>query len=384
VEETTMMAFVPGTGPSLRPWGLIGAVILTLAIERFGLHNNPAFLSMHAANWQFADRYVESRSRGSDILCFGDSLLKFGLLPPVLRAQTGLSSYNFAVTVGPAPASYFLFRRALEHGAHPKAVLVDYVGGIQKEGPSSPTLKYPWADLLRMHEAFELAWVSGQADLFTRTMLGRMFPSYKDRFELRARILAALRGVANDRAVAIAVFRRNWKTNDGGQANVKVAFEDPPPPQGSTKSTWTCDPINEIFIRRFMALASEHKIPVYWVIPPLSPMAQVHNTYHGDDQRFVDFVGRMQASFPNVVVLDGRPSGLDRTFFIDDRHLDLDGAAALTAGIGDVLARRLPEKQRGPRWIELTKLSTRPGDIAVEDRRQSSAVFKVRMGGSRR
>jgi hypothetical protein len=42
-----MIASVPSTGRSLNPWGPIGAVILTLAIDRLGLQNNPAFLGAH-------------------------------------------------------------------------------------------------------------------------------------------------------------------------------------------------------------------------------------------------------------------------------------------------------------------------------------------------
>jgi hypothetical protein len=44
-------------------------------------------LSIHPANWQFADQEIESRSHGRDFLGFGDRLMKFGVFPSVLRRQ---------------------------------------------------------------------------------------------------------------------------------------------------------------------------------------------------------------------------------------------------------------------------------------------------------
>jgi len=69
-----------------------------------------------------------TRRVAHDVLCFGDSQMKFGIAPHVVAARTGRPAYNLAIVGGQPPASYFLLRRALEAGARPSAVLFDLQG----------------------------------------------------------------------------------------------------------------------------------------------------------------------------------------------------------------------------------------------------------------
>lgn len=357
------------------PWGFLGALVLILGIDRCGMRDNPAHHSEHAANWQYAARAVERHASGHEVLGFGDSLLKFGLLPSVIQSQTGLSTYNFAATLGPAPASYFLLRRALNQGARPKAIVVDFMGGIQQEGPTSEKLPYPWAELLRASEAIDLAWHSSNPELFTRTILEQWIHSYKDRFEVQARIQNHLQGVAHERAGVIALLRNHWSRNRGAQVNVKASFVDLDPPEGPERSRWSCHPVNERYIHRFMALALQYRIPVYWVIPPVSPMMQQHDTYRGESLRFDAFVKRTQGSFSNLFVIDGRNSGLDRTYFVDHRHLDHDGGAILSAGIGEVIANGLMRGAKQTRWTSLPDLTAMKYALVAENSKSSITIL---------
>jgi hypothetical protein len=218
-------------------------------------------------------------------------------------------------------------------------------------------------------EALDLAWTARDSELFGRIVLARLFPSCRSRYEIREHLLASLRGKRQDNAMSLLVSRLNWNRNDGAQAHFKHEFKDLPPPAPGPhlQSDWACDPVNERYIHRFLKLAADHKIRVYWLIAPLCPTAQAHLEHRGDDDRYREFVEKTQAAYPNVVVIDGRRPGLDRTFFFDDRHLDRDGASALSAGIGEIITRRELAGADSPRWETLSHVDERPVAIAVED-----------------
>ena len=110
-----------------RPSGLIGAVGLILAIEALvgqtGGTTQPR--TRLSSSYQSAVQAASGPEGRADILCFGDSLVKLGILPRVLEARLGSSAYNLAVLGGQAPGSYFLLRRVLEHGHRPRAAFAE-------------------------------------------------------------------------------------------------------------------------------------------------------------------------------------------------------------------------------------------------------------------
>ncbi len=99
------------------PWGLVGMTVLVVAVELLLVEGNPECAGNVALSWKYKGRRVERAARERQVLCFGDSMVNFGVIPRMIETHTGYPAYNLAVHSGPAPASYFLFRRALESGA---------------------------------------------------------------------------------------------------------------------------------------------------------------------------------------------------------------------------------------------------------------------------
>src|SRR4051794_23517903 len=93
------------------PWGLLGMLALVGAVERTVIRGNLALRNGRAESWGRTARDVKP-ARGCDVLLFGDSLVKSGLIPRALGRGTGRSTFNLAVVGGSAPSSYFLLRRA--------------------------------------------------------------------------------------------------------------------------------------------------------------------------------------------------------------------------------------------------------------------------------
>ena len=98
------------------PWGLIGMIPFVWAIEGFTTRHAADFLGTHPGVGGRPRSPLEAETAGRDLLIFGDSQVKFGLLPGVIEKRTGLSGYNLAVLGGMPASSYGLLRGALQSG----------------------------------------------------------------------------------------------------------------------------------------------------------------------------------------------------------------------------------------------------------------------------
>src|SRR5947209_3764488 len=101
------------------PIGFLGMVVAVAACERFTARHELEFMRQDNWEWRLSARAASEYVKTADVLCFGSSLVKLGLAPKVIERATGGSVYNLGMCACPAPASYFLFRRALESGARP-------------------------------------------------------------------------------------------------------------------------------------------------------------------------------------------------------------------------------------------------------------------------
>src|SRR5947209_2918687 len=133
------------------PCGLLGMVALVVAVESFVVRHELDFMPWGTSAWVVADRASRREAPGSEFLFLGDSLVKMGLLPLVVEAETGRRAYNLGICAAQAPVPYFMLRRVLEAGARPAAVVVDYKPNLLVGGPRD--FGRNWAELLTPREA---------------------------------------------------------------------------------------------------------------------------------------------------------------------------------------------------------------------------------------
>lgn len=358
------------------PTGLAGMLGLVAAIELVVARFDADRAAVVPLDWREARRAANREAPGCEVLCFGDSQVKKGLLPRVVQDRLGRPAYNLAVLGGQAPSSYVLLCRALAAGARPRAIVIGFFPGLLASDTRINVRQ--WPELLEARECLELAWASRDPRLFASVTLGLLSPSFKDRDQIRAHILAALRGEAGRTRAEILPYRRNWRINAGAQvAPRNPNFRDDAPPAASIRGVWKCKPENAAYIRRFLALADTHHLPVFWLMPTISPNWQARREQEGLDAAYTRFIRSIQAEFPRLIVIDGRRAGLDRTLFCDPAHLDSRGAVVLSTGVSDILRRYSRGVATGPRWVELPAYRGGLDDIALEDVDQSRAALKL-------
>ena len=144
----------------------------------------------------------------------------------MLQERTGRAAYNLAVVGGSAPSSYFLLRRALDAGARPSTIVVNFNHELLSHGPASKTRSYPLDHLLDLRETVELCWSARDPDLFAAITLARLLPSVQCRGEARANVQLMLRGEKSDRAGIMLLLFRNWNFNKGAMIDPKGSFQD--------------------------------------------------------------------------------------------------------------------------------------------------------------
>jgi hypothetical protein len=357
------------------PLGLLGTIGLLIAVESFLARNEEVdFSTVWATGWRYSKRRA-NHTAGYDLLCIGDSLVKFGVVPKVLEQELGLRTTNLAMCVGQPPAAFSVLKRSLRSGARPKAIVVDFTEHLLSSGPRK-NLRH-WPELLTSAECAELAWTAGDKVFFAQLMLGKLVPSIKDRGEIRAGTLAALQGKRTEDRDAIGAFLRNWSVNDGAQPISKLSqlapsdawFKDVYP------SHWKCHPVNAIYIERFLELASSHQIKVFWLLPPYRHAFQELCEKNGVDHDFERGIRRVLSRFPSVVVLDGRKAAYpDSVYGGDPIHLDFEGATAFTEDVAVMIKECLTKKRSESRWLAMPDYRERPRHPSVEDLNQSRMI----------
>lgn len=361
------------------PWGLLGMTLFVLVIERSLAHNHEALATNQKLEWMITSRAVRREAPRSQILCFGDSLVKVGLAPTVLEHRSGKPSYNFALSGGQTPASYFLLRRALRVGARPTAILVDFKWtGLQDEPRNNeqllPELAGPW-------DFLDLAWTARDASLFASLMVAKFLPSALDRYQIRSVICARLKGeppgsanagtCVRDLVVNRGAFRAEPNPRNEGQVDLANKHLIP--------DDWHPHPVATIYLKRFVSLAQERGICVFWLMPPVIPELQTIRERNRTDYAFIQFARRIQDQFPNLVVVDGRSAGYPHTVFVDTTHLDRLGAVVFTDQIVSVVERALSRGPTGARWIALPRYKERPAGDDSEQSAQAVAAASQRV-----
>jgi hypothetical protein len=358
--------------------GVLMAVERSLARPELEFTRDPMTLA-----WRASDRATRGGGPRAVVLCFGDSLVKLGVQPRVLEADLGRSAYNLAIPGATAPAGSFLLRRILASGARPRAVVVDFDSSMLTSPPRE-TLEY-WPELVGPRELLDLCWNAHDPRLFGCVGLARLLPSVRFRRAIRDGVQAAIEGRACTQPDTLLAHLRNWRVNGGATAATPRA--GPPivserPGAAIVRGSWQPYPANAAYVRRFLDLAAAHRLPVFWLLPPLSPARQAQLEQSGQDEGYVRFVRSLMGRYPNVVVIDGRRSGYGREVFIDATHLDRRGAAAYSTALATLIGPRLDGPGPGARWLRLPLYRDRPGLNPLEDVEQSRVA--LRAGATRR
>jgi hypothetical protein len=137
----------PASGWRL-PWGFLGMMAAVLAIETTIAGHDLDFTTPMHWDWRTlgtaASRLEQVKDR--EVLFFGDSLVKFSLMPRVIQQGSGKTAYNFALHTGQTSSSYFMFRRTLVAGAKPSAIVIDLTPHMLMQSPEAN--KPLWAEIL--------------------------------------------------------------------------------------------------------------------------------------------------------------------------------------------------------------------------------------------
>jgi len=358
-------------------------VALIVAIECSVARNWLDFTDPVSLSWRYSAIAAGTQVRDKDLLLFGDSLIKHALIPSVIKGISGQRAENLGAARCPTLMTYFLWRRSLEAGARPRAVVFNakpavLIGGIDF------TQRY-WQEALTACELFQLFQMMHRSEFVTSTVAGRVLPSLRSRLEIRSRLVAALGGDADPLDEINRALWRNWTLNDG--ANVAL----PQPPyngeltakdrEGLHPDIFYADKSNVLAIDWILELAHQQKIPVFWLLPPLSPNLQSAREQSGAEKAYEDFIRGYLGRYPATVsVLDGRHAGYPASAFTDATHLNATGAISVSRAVARILARegRNPAVNAGPRWITLEAWSHRLAEVMppLEDVETSRAKVK--------
>jgi hypothetical protein len=343
------------------------------------------FASDLAESWRYKAVAATRGAARAEVLCFGDSMVEFGVVPAAVEGGAGGRAYNLAVHAGHPAASYFLLRRVLGAGGRPRALVVDVMPQQLVKSPLAADLRRAWPELAGPVEALDLARRGRDPGFFAATMLARVLPSFKARHEIRRGLAAALGGESYSAREIVRVLRRNWDVNRGAQVmpeprGGRPAF-GPRSPQVFPDAP-RYDPRTVSYVRRFLRLARSRGVAVYWLIPPLRPEAQRMFEDRGQNTTYTRFVRALQARFPGLTVVDGRHSGYDPALFVDAVHLNRRGALALSSDLAALLDRTPGRGPEGPSWVALSTFRDRPIRSPVEDLDASRLAIGSRRGGA--
>ena len=365
------------------PAGFVGMIVLVALVERIINANASSLFDADEWAYRWTTREAGRSARSAAVLCFGDSLIKLGVVPQVIAERTGKETFNLAVSGSQAPASYFLLRRALEAGARPAAIIVGFTPPLVRVGPRHNLTR--WPVLLRPWEAATLATWAGDPDLMAEVTLGRVLPSLRGKVTIRAKVVEALGGPAAPYLISNLYNIRNWEQNAGAQlmngsaGSRGLSDADVANLRAGYYPEWQTHPANVAGIDHFLALAERAGVPIFWVLTPLLPALHDHLARSGIAAQHERFVRSWQAKYPHLIVVDARKRLVDPDSFWDPQHLSVAGAAALSGHLGDTIRDRLARPTPDPaadRWVTLPEFHLGPDAPRVENIEQSKLAVE--------
>ena len=195
-----------------------------------------------------------------------------GILPRLLEARLGQSAYNLAVLGGQPPTSLLsCSRRVLDGGHSPRALVVNFSPCCSGLDPRVNLEWWAQADRRRERHRAGLplrgSGAGGIADPSRRDRVavgpGGVPGRPSDRFESPTST-SIRRGTRRARCSGTG---RQPGCPGGARPFVPIQGSLPRPYDGPGWN-WQPHPVHAEFVERFLALAEERRIPVYWIIPP--------------------------------------------------------------------------------------------------------------------
>jgi hypothetical protein len=324
-----------------------------------------------AFSWRFSAEAAGSRAKGCGVLVVGDSLAKHGLIPRVIESATGRRAYNLAAAAAPAPLTYFLLRRAVDAGARPEALVVEFKPSVLAGGPRFRVRD--WPEVLNPSEMAELALASRSGEFTAELILGALLPSFRARHDVRDALASALRGEPARLVALNAICRRNWEVNAGANvATPRPGFDGAVTEREHREllsHRFGVHRVNAVYVRRTLDLAAATGARTYLLIPPFSPALADRRGRTGAEAGYTDFVRSLRERYPELTVLDARNSGYPASAFNDPTHLDRRGATTLSANVAAVVRRDTDPPKGG--WINLPAFHAEAEPGGLEDVEQS-------------
>ena len=276
------------------PRGLLGMLALVFMIEGSLDRRAADFTPWGTWAWRHSGAMLGRKAPGSEVLCFGDSLIKFGVVPRVLeerRARRGLQPGRLQRPGGlellPAPAGAG-GRRA---GRRPWSST-----SPRTCSPRGPCTTPPVARAGGPRRVARAGLVGASRGVLRPAHAGVPAP-----------LGPGPRGDPGGRSgprCGARTARNARRSGPMSPTGVATSGRTPTPggPPTGARSTprtrvvlpraWRCHPVNEAYLRRFLALADGHAIPVFWLLPPIAPVVQARRERTGADAGTTRFVRR--------------------------------------------------------------------------------------------
>ena len=244
-------------------------VALLIVIEAFVAGHWIDLTDPVSLSWRYGRRAAETAVRDCQVLCMGDSLVKHGLVPSVIERTSGLKAVNLSAAPRTAP-DLSPPPPGVDSGARPKALIVNAKPAVLLGGPEFTAR--PWQEVLSVGDAIEMLQITRNAPFVASALVGRLLPSLRvagDSVHRDGRVPGEI-----DRIRSInPVLWRNWSVNGGRTASAVPAYRGEL--SGEVKrqlytDIFYVDPANAEAIERTLTLAAGCRIPVFWVLFPLT------------------------------------------------------------------------------------------------------------------
>lgn len=295
------------------------AAIVLFAVLVIGIETTLAFVGK--TDWKLAFKgNVVLPTKSPDLQVMGDSVAKGAIIPQQLtEALPGHPYvYNTAIAGSGPEFSYFVLKREIDAGKTPKAILY---------APSPHTFANGRVALLA--GAFctwpEIAELAKQGMAPCEMVYG-CFCKLSWTLRYREQLADRLRGRAPE--------------TEGPQAAVeKVAgvthrHYSPEHLRTSHKQPFGVFHLNEVFFDKFMDMAQQNNIKVYWATPPVLPVVYENRKQYNFDQAYFQFLDEVCAKY-HVQTLQKEFLIYPDDQFKDYDHLDSVGAARFTQLLGE-------------------------------------------------